>query len=229
MPTNSWTQLRAAKIDELESEFGTLELDWLSADELQRYQTITAANRKHQFIAGHYLVRLMAGHHFNNSASQWAFRIDESQSRRLSSSQVGHADLYVSISHSGDWIAAAISNVPIGVDIETFTKPRDYLRIASQVFSGAEIARLNASEQDKLAQQFYLYWTLKEAVAKQSGAGLKLKTARSQTAKEVTSLSDAEMLSWRCPDFVVALAGACSDIETSGVCKSAVFQSWKNL
>jgi 4'-phosphopantetheinyl transferase len=73
------------------------------------------------------------------------------------------------ISHSGDYVAIAISNKKIGVDIEKI-KPLD-LEIAESYFTPKELSYIKGNTKDKLTS-FYKIWTLKESYIKAIGKGL---------------------------------------------------------
>jgi 4'-phosphopantetheinyl transferase len=82
--------------------------------------------------------------------------------------------LSFNISHSGDWIACAVSaGDPVGVDIEKTGTGRDVMRLARRFFHADEIADLERLEDEaELRQRFYDYWTLKEAAVKARGLPL---------------------------------------------------------
>ena len=70
----------------------------------------------------------------------------------------------VSLSHSGAWIACAVSADPIGVDIEDTTRARDLRAISAWFYSDPEHAWMLRQADPGLA--FYRLWTGKEAVFK---------------------------------------------------------------
>ena len=72
---------------------------------------------------------------------------------------------YISISHSGDFIAAAVSHKPIGIDIEVI-KEKD-LRFIKKVFCETDVDFIS-KQQDSLTA-FYKIWTAKEALFKLYG------------------------------------------------------------
>lgn len=74
--------------------------------------------------------------------------------------------VYLSLSHSSDWFAAACGKSPVGIDIEK-TRPRAVTTQASRVFCAGEAAALER-ETDPLTG-FYRLWTLKEAACKAAG------------------------------------------------------------
>ncbi len=78
--------------------------------------------------------------------------------------------LEFSISHAGPFAAAAISDDPVGVDIE---EARCKLSVARHFFSASETEAANARSGE--AQQLYLQrlWVAKEAFVKAIGTGLK--------------------------------------------------------
>lgn len=78
--------------------------------------------------------------------------------------------LHVSVSHSGDLIAVALTELgPIGIDVEETTRSTDIASMLSYVFSPAELAALANP-----AEHFYQAWTRKESVLKASGDGLRV-------------------------------------------------------
>ncbi len=73
------------------------------------------------------------------------------------------------ISHTRNAVAAALSEKPVGVDIE---KVRDIdIRIADKIFSDGELAWLYNSAEDQNLR-FFEIWTKKEALVKYYGTGL---------------------------------------------------------
>lgn len=77
-------------------------------------------------------------------------------------------NIHFSISHSGDLVFCAVSDRPVGVDVET-VKPRR-ADLPRRVFSDGDYDRYLALGGDWPA--FYTLWTEKEAAAKVTGRGL---------------------------------------------------------
>lgn len=224
------TLVQIAAIDELALKFDQAGLAWLSEDELSRYRAISSEHRKRQFLGGHFLVREMASRAYANPLADWTYLLDDGNQRRLRPMQSQFPELYVSISHSGKWIAAAISQMPVGIDIEHFGKQRDFMAIANHVFSGAEVALLKTCSPEQLVRRFYLHWTLKECLAKQFGDGLRFETTRANSPHPVSESEDASMQSWECGDYVTSLAsGSASCIETIGLCESVQHRRWRDM
>lgn len=78
----------------------------------------------------------------------------------------GFPDFHFSLSHSGDWAVCAVSEFPVGVDIEQVRELRK--GVAERFFSPEECALLAGLGEDA----FFVFWTLKEAAVKASGEGL---------------------------------------------------------
>lgn len=75
---------------------------------------------------------------------------------------------YISISHSDDLVAVAISKNQIGIDIEKL-KDRD-LKICRKVCTQKEILLMENSSNP--TKEFYKIWTAKEAYFKKVGTGI---------------------------------------------------------
>jgi 4'-phosphopantetheinyl transferase len=74
---------------------------------------------------------------------------------------------HFNISHAGNYIACAVADEPVGIDIELI-KPVD-LKIAERFFTSDETAYIKAGEQ---MLRFYEVWTKKESRIKWEGVGL---------------------------------------------------------
>jgi phosphopantetheinyl transferase len=81
----------------------------------------------------------------------------------------GSVERYISISHTGSLVAAAVSAIgPIGIDVERQDRVRDFVGLAVAAFSPAEAAAVAAQG----AAAFYRIWTVREAISKATGDGL---------------------------------------------------------
>lgn len=77
--------------------------------------------------------------------------------------------LHFNISHSGDWVACAVSSRPIGIDIEQMRQPD--LKIARRLCTPEELAWLAPDEPDAPCRLLQI-WTAKEAYFKWKGSGI---------------------------------------------------------
>lgn len=69
---------------------------------------------------------------------------------------------YISISHSGDWALLAVSDSPVGVDIEKY-RALNEAAIAQKKFTLAE---------RQSGEDFFQIWVKKESMLKKSGLGI---------------------------------------------------------
>jgi len=74
------------------------------------------------------------------------------------------------LAHSGDWVVLAVSDVPVGIDIERIGN-RNVKKLARS-FPEAEFGWLQEGENP--SERFYTLWTMKESVMKATGRGLNL-------------------------------------------------------
>ncbi|MBC2074224.1 4'-phosphopantetheinyl transferase superfamily protein [Listeria marthii] len=79
------------------------------------------------------------------------------------------SDIHFNISHSGSYVACAVSNQVVGLDIEKIGNSNEKL---IQVFHKNEIAYLNKLPSKYRRQAFYNLWSLKESYIKYLGLGL---------------------------------------------------------
>lgn len=77
---------------------------------------------------------------------------------------------YFNLSHSGNMVLCAVSENPVGCDIEKIEKPT--LRIAKRFFTENENTYLEKFEENQKAEEFFRLWTMKEAYVKMTGEGL---------------------------------------------------------
>ncbi|MEA5109308.1 4'-phosphopantetheinyl transferase Sfp [bioreactor metagenome] len=83
----------------------------------------------------------------------------------------GFRGIHFNISHSGDWVVAALSSSAVGVDVERMRKVPE--GVANRFFSEKEKAWLaSANDGKEKAEIFFTLWTLKESFLKAIGTGL---------------------------------------------------------
>lgn len=134
----------------------------LLSDERKAYlNTVTAVEKIKASVLGEWLVKRI----LNES-----FHINECEILRAEKGKpyIKNSKLFISISHSGDFVCAAVSEKNIGIDIEVI-KERD-LKITKKLCTEIDEEFINESENTLLA--FYKIWTAKEAYFKMLGSGL---------------------------------------------------------
>ena len=82
---------------------------------------------------------------------------------------IGHPDIYFNFSHSGNIALCALSNQPVGADVETLRKITPSL--IRFTMNDIEQTLINTSSNPTM--QFLFYWTRKEALLKRTGDGIR--------------------------------------------------------
>lgn len=131
---------------------------------------------------------------------------------------------YLSLSHTGGAVAAAVADAPVGADIERLDKlSPETSRALLRRFHPVERELLEGLADEELAVRLAVWWTLKESVMKLTGQGLRLPlnqfcilpageaVSESGTAEYFTgSRQSAEwrLCSWPLPPFQLSAAVA---------------------
>ena len=74
------------------------------------------------------------------------------------------------LSHSGNYAVLAVSDRPVGIDVECLKKPR--MAVAERFFCKKEYEDILKAEDLERENRFLEYWTMKEAYVKRTGNGL---------------------------------------------------------
>lgn len=172
-------------------------LDVCSPSERERERAATIAKplRRRQFIAGRMLLRRMLAELLGGRTEDFELDATAGAAPRLRS----HSDLHLSVSHSGEWVAAAIADRPVGVDIEGISARRDSRRFARWVCSPDEFAAWQALHGVDADDVLIAHWTRKEAWLKREG-GEVLLTRMHRLHAAVADASQADGATWRLGD-----------------------------
>lgn len=134
-------------------------LSWLSPPELARYQRFMRSQRQRQFVLGRALLRTVLGQALGVPAVAVVLE-ERAEQAPLSPAGGGH----FSLSHSGPWIACAVSpQAALGLDIEMLEERRDVLALAHQAFGVAVADSLAGMPHAKQRAAFYRRWSEHEA------------------------------------------------------------------
>jgi 4'-phosphopantetheinyl transferase len=181
---------------------------WMTADESRRLDALRAPSRAAQFVAGRWLARQLLSRHLGCCWRQWALTAPEDGPPVAN----GPGPASLSISHSGDHVACAVSaGAAIGIDIESVVPRNGLGALILAVSSAAERAALPALQGDDeaaLREAFFILWTAKEAWLKRNGGELFGTMLGGAVALTPATVGAANTLTWRHADAVVAL---CAD------------------
>jgi len=155
-PSDQWIDLYQIDLDQQNAD-----LNVLSDDERQRAE-------KHQ--SNHYAVmrtvmRSILGQLLHLGPSEVPIWIEDGGKPYLA-----QRNFEFNLSHTGRYGLLAISQLPLGVDIERFRPQANRLAIAKRVMPEDAIARIEAAENSD--QVFYEEWTQLEARHKCIGIGI---------------------------------------------------------
>ena len=98
--------------------------------------------------------------------------------------------VYFNLSHSDDMVLCAVSDTPVGCDIEKVTNAP--MEVAERYFSEKERRYIAAAQNTADAdRRFFRLWTIKESYMKMTGEGMSLSPDRLETDPEgLTILRD---------------------------------------
>ncbi|SFO62529.1 4'-phosphopantetheinyl transferase superfamily protein [Prevotella sp. tf2-5] len=82
---------------------------------------------------------------------------------------LGHTDIHFNFSHCREAVLCVISDHPVGCDIESIREYKESL--ARYTMNDTELTQIKQSNNP--AQEFIRFWTMKEAVLKLSGEGIR--------------------------------------------------------
>jgi len=173
--------------------------DWLSVSEHQRLAGITSPRRRDQFIAGRWLVRLSLVALCGGVPRDWAVSAQPDAAPQVEGGPL------IALAHSGEFVACALADHAIGIDIE------DHARRELDVAALSELS-LNDREQRVMSQApagnarravFLAHWTLKEAWIKATGDKPDLTSIDAARAGE----NEANARVWQTARYTLALVG----------------------
>ncbi len=173
---------------------------WLSESEQARFQSIRFDDRRAQYLVGHWLTRMLLARAFGNAPAQWQLLECKSKPPQIQ----GCSGLNVSISHTADWIAAAVASVPVGIDLEQ--RPRTLNAAIEPLLINADEAS-GSLDHDALLQR----WVAKEAwIKRNTQSALPAKLKRLQLHATTRKLADVCIDSHAAFHFGLAIAPGCS-------------------
>ena len=76
------------------------------------------------------------------------------------------------LSHSDGFVAVAMGDGRVGIDLQSVNADFDPVSLANRFFSPAEASAIEAAREDARADLFFALWTKKEALGKAVGKGL---------------------------------------------------------
>ena len=136
----------------------------LSASEAARFQRFMRRQRQRQFLIGRVLLRIALGKLLNMATDTINFAERSGQAPQLILPDPALGMPGFSLSHSGDWVACAVSaDTALGLDIEVIDPARDINALAGQAFDAGQAACLRKLDGPARLAAFYRMWSEQEA------------------------------------------------------------------
>jgi len=191
------------EIDEREADSAMRVLD---DAERARAKRFVHPHDRRRWIAAHAALRHILGSACAVPADQLRFRLGDHGKPELQVSVVA-GDLTprrlptFNLSHSGAIALIAVSDRPVGVDLELLERAAERYEDIQAVFSPAERAAIAATPSPQRPLASYRCWTRKEALLKAAGCGFALDDTSSFT---VSISSQAQLLASQHPRLTQA-------------------------
>ena len=200
----SRVQLHVAAIDKLAAAAMAGGLGWLTEVEAGRLQAMRAQARRDSFLAGHWQARKLVARWLGVRSARISLA-SFADGRPLVCLDDDPVPLSLSLSHSGDWLAVALGEVAVGVDVELPRRLRDIDALAGFMFSRSDQQRLQAADAGERERVFLELWALNEARVKRTGEGLHPRASRELGVRPCDT-AGAQVLTWRFRSGALALA-----------------------
>jgi 4'-phosphopantetheinyl transferase len=197
--------LRIARVAEVCATLPEDQSSWLTPSEQTRLQRLQIASRRNQYLSGHWLARCLLAEQHGGAPRDWPLQERPS----LPPAVIGHEDsAYLSLSHSQDWIACAVSNVPIGIDIEQ----RHPARAALHRFEHLLLAEGDAPG-TLSSDELLLRWVAKEAwIKRHHGSALPEHLATLKLRASKTTAGDVLLMTSPSLHLGVSVIAECLDV-----------------
>lgn len=143
--------------------------DLLPNEEINQAMRIKNSSRQKQFLSGRSILRLCLSQLTGTPPQNLVLTRTEKGKLFLPDSP-----FQFNLSHSQNLLALAFSQShPVGVDLESSSRQRNFSRLAKRWFSAEEAHWITqSSDPQSIQQKFLSIWTQKEAFAKATGEGL---------------------------------------------------------
>ena len=160
----------------MENNVNTEHISWQSPDQqtevwMQQVSGKTPEEKKEQSRAGYRLLAEMI-------KTRYAYD-PEKETDSVMRTETGkpylrlHPELFFNISHSGEWIACALGNVPVGIDIQ-YHREINLEQTAGKICTPQEWKLFTQADTEKEKKNIlFQIWTKKESYLKFTGEGIR--------------------------------------------------------
>jgi phosphopantetheinyl transferase len=151
---------------------------WLLSDwEQRRLDCLRVEADKVRFVAAHLLVRVALSKLYPAALTDW--RLDHTVAGKpFVCGPHGAEGFQFSLSHAGGLVGCAVASAPVGLDIESLNQNFDVDELLPRTLGAQELSQWDQTPCEDRVRRFLSYWTLKEALAKGLGVGMKMPLSR---------------------------------------------------
>ncbi len=204
---------------------------WLGDSERRRWSQL-AADKHAPFAASRALLRELLQAATGVPADAWdvSARAGSAPTAHATGGGLAPAAVHVSLSHRLGWVAAAVADAPVGIDLECERPPRsNAAERAALMLSPAECIDWDELAPEACEAALLVRWTAKEAWFKARPAGAAPWDFR-QLAAGACTPARANVRTWAAPPLHVAVcsddARALADARCEGLAPDASTASW---
>jgi 4'-phosphopantetheinyl transferase len=144
----------------------------LSPEERERHQRFHFEKDRHAFLVSHALVRKVLSTYVDVDPADWQFSAGP-HGRPEIAGPAGVPALRFNLTHTTGLTACLVTlDADCGIDAELITRRGNLLAIAEKMFADTELVTLKKLDGHAFLEQFFIFWTLREAYCKALGVGL---------------------------------------------------------
>jgi len=144
----------------------------LSPQERERHQRFHFEKDRHSFLVSHALVRKVLSTYVDVGPAEWKFSAGR-HGRPEIAGPAGVPALRFNLTHTAGLTGCLVTlDADCGIDAELITRRGNLQAIAGKMFADAELVTLNKLHGRAFLEQFFIFWTLREAYCKALGVGL---------------------------------------------------------
>jgi 4'-phosphopantetheinyl transferase len=176
----------------------------LPADERERAAGFLRDEVRKRWVASRWALRRVLADYLGVAPAAVELEAEKTGKPRLKAT----SGLEFNLSHSEGLALVAVSDRPVGIDIEAIRPDRNMQAIAERVLPADDVAAVRTAPEERRAAVFYDAWVRHEARLKCLGTGLHGSTLQSSTSE----VSDRKLVAVEtlkvAPGYAAAVAGA---------------------
>lgn len=145
--------------------YGKVEQEYqniLSADEIEKSKRFVHDHDRKSYLVRKFFLRTLLAKYGSTDPQNIRFYTSENK-------KPGIDGIEFNVSHSGNFVAIALSSTKIGIDIERVDEAFEFKKLLPSCFNKQESDFISSGD---ALSNFYTLWTRKEALLKATGEGL---------------------------------------------------------